>query len=452
MLLPSLTSLGLLAATASAASLKVVKIGITPDGSTDPIRGWNSWGTQAGKYLNDSDFNQNHVKGICDRLASDLRGNYKLCGLDSGWSVGDHGDKYGRIIYDTDKFDIPSFARYLHRKGLLLGAYVVPGAFLNDLDKTIEGTNTKIREICGGSNGLARCQLTYSHPDTQKWIDSNAKLFASWGVDYIKLDFITPGSNENGVNLPPDESPEVQMWHRAIKKTGRRITLSISWKLDRSKRYFDIWRANADSMRVDQDIQTYSHTPFTSWSNVIRTLQNYHDWINVAVANYNTIGTHPNLDTMYVLNSEDLSGLSYDQRKSVFIHWIGSSAELNLGDDLERPEPRGLALLNDKDALSAARFTAQYPMQPRNPGSGGNLWLAQNAWIAGPSQSGEFITVLANYDNSGSKEVAASFTDLGVSGKYKCFDIFGKKIIKTRSRLQAQLNGGGSIMYRCTLV
>lgn len=239
------------------------------------------------------------------------------------------------------------------------------------------------------------------------------------------------------------------MWHDAIEKTGRKITLAISWNLDKSRPYFDIWRANSDSVRVDQDIQTYSYTPFTSWSNVIRTLQHYLEWINAAVANYDTIGTHPNLDTMFVLNSGNLSGLSSDQRKSVFLHWIGSSAELNLGDDLEKPDLQGLDLLNDRDALSAADFTANYPMQPRNPGSGENLWTSQNAWIAGPSSDGEFIVVLANYDTDGTADVKVSFRDLGVSGSYTCFDVLGKSTTDTGCSLAAQLNGGQSVMYRC---
>ncbi|KAM4067310.1 hypothetical protein HRG_001285 [Hirsutella rhossiliensis] len=258
---------------------------------------------------------------------------------------------------------------------------------------------------------------------SQKWFDSNAKQLASWGVDYIKLDYITPGSPANGVNLPGDESREVRMWYNAIKTLRKMITLSISWKLDRSKKYFDIWRANADSMRVDQDIQTYKKTPRVSWENVLRTLK---------------------------IIWKDISGLTYDQRKSVFIHWIGSSAELNLGDDLTRPDHQGIALLTDPDALSAADFTANYPMQPRNPGSGGNSWKNQNAWISGPSRSGEFIAVLANYDKSGSQTIAAKWSDLGVSGTYECFDVFGKSTRKVDSELRAELKGFQSVMYRCT--
>ncbi|KAI5456487.1 glycoside hydrolase superfamily [Mariannaea sp. PMI_226] len=435
--------------------LKVIQIGTTPDGSVAPIRGWNSFGLQASDYLTSNAYNENNVRLLCDRLASDLGGNYKLCGLDSGWSIGDYGDDFGRILYDPTKFNLPVFADYLHQKDLLLGVYVVPGAFLKDLDKTIEGTNTQIRDICNGSYAFARCNFNYNHPDTQKWFDSNAKQFASWGVDYVKLDFITPGSPDNNAGLPADESPEVIMWQSAIKKSGRKMTLSISWKLEHhDKSYFDIWRANADSMRVDQDIQAYNkntHIPFTSWANVVRTLTQYCSWINDAVSYYDTIGSHPNLDTMYVLNSENLSGLNLDQRKSVFIHWIGASAELNLGDDLNLPTPEGLALLNDQDALSVANFTANYPMQPRNPGSGGNIWQDQNAWIAGPSAAGEFVTVLANYaDTLISVNVSATWNDLGVSGVYSCFDVLGKSTVVADTGLAASLNGGQSVMYRCT--
>ncbi|KAI5464371.1 glycoside hydrolase family 27 protein [Mariannaea sp. PMI_226] len=447
----SLFTSALLAATASASKLKVIQIGKTPDGSPNPVHGWNSWGIQASGYLDGDHYNEAGVRPICDRLSSDLHSNYKLCGLDSGWSIGDYGDDHGRILYDPEKFDLPNFATYLHKKGLKIGVYVVPGAFLKDLDKTIAGTNTKIQDICNGSYAFARCNFNYEHPDTQKWFDSNAKQFAQWGVDYVKLDFITPGSNDNNAGLPPDESQEVVMWQKAIKKSGRKITLAISWKLEHhDKHYFDIWRANADSMRVDQDIQTYS-IPFTSWSNVIRTLKEYLSWINDAVAYYDTIGSHPNLDTMYVLNNETLSGLTLDQRKSVLIHWIGSSAEMNIGDDLTQPTKEGLKLLNDKDALSAAEFTANFPMQPRNPGSGENAWMDQNAWIAGPSRSGEFIAVLANYaDSSESITVSATLKDLGVSGSYKCLDVLGKSVTKTSHGLSARLQGGQSVMYRCT--
>jgi hypothetical protein len=36
------------------------------------------------------------------QLADVLGSRYENCSLDSGWSVGDHGDELGRIIYDGE--------------------------------------------------------------------------------------------------------------------------------------------------------------------------------------------------------------------------------------------------------------------------------------------------------------------------------------------------------------
>lgn len=67
----------------------------------------------------------------------------------------------------------------------------------------------------------------------------------------MKLDFVTPGSPDNGQSLPTDQSGTVIAWHNAIKNNGSQIRLDISWKLDRTQKYFDIWNSNADSMRTD---------------------------------------------------------------------------------------------------------------------------------------------------------------------------------------------------------
>ena len=170
------TALGLLTSTASA-HLKVLKMGTTVDGTTLPIRGWNSWGLQAAGYI--EAFDEVHVRAQCDQMYSTLQGRYSLCGLDSGWSR-DGGDENGIIQYDEKKFDLPNFANHIHSKGGLLGVYVVPGPFVSDYNKTIKGTNTKIRDICHHEYGFVRCALNYDHPDTQKWFNSNAAQFAAW--------------------------------------------------------------------------------------------------------------------------------------------------------------------------------------------------------------------------------------------------------------------------------
>lgn len=184
-----LLSLGLAitgAAAAPAASaatpLKVISYAQTPGGFRTPARGWNSFALQANPNAGPSfKFDQSHVLTQCSVLASDgFKGNYDYCSLDSGWSVGDHGDDNGRLIYDSSLFDIPTLASSLHEQGLKLGVYVVPGAFISDRNKTILGTDTTIGEVCTGDEGLIRCIFDYTRPETQQWHNSVVDQFASW--------------------------------------------------------------------------------------------------------------------------------------------------------------------------------------------------------------------------------------------------------------------------------
>jgi alpha-galactosidase len=52
----------------------------------------------------------------------------------------------------------------------------------------------------------------------QAWYDSLFKLFAAWGVDFVKVDDISPNYR----------TAESEMIRRAIDKSGRAIVYSIS--------------------------------------------------------------------------------------------------------------------------------------------------------------------------------------------------------------------------------
>lgn len=167
--------------------LKVVQMCSTPGGFTAPARGWNSFGLQANPAINPSFvFDQDHVIQQANALIAALPGSVLDAGsyyisLDSGWSIGDHGDEYGRICYDSSKFDIPSLAAYLHSRGLKLGVYVLPGAFYKDRDKMIYGTSIPISAtLSGNNNGFARCDFNFEKEGVQEWHNSVVALFAKW--------------------------------------------------------------------------------------------------------------------------------------------------------------------------------------------------------------------------------------------------------------------------------
>ncbi|KAI1377691.1 glycoside hydrolase family 27 protein [Hypoxylon crocopeplum] len=463
-----LVSFGALMAAISTASaepaLQVVQIGTTPNGFTASARGWNSFGIQANPDTTPGfSFNQTSVISQCDVLAKTAAlkdAGYVYCSLDSGWSVGGNGDEFGRIIYDSSLFDIPSLAEHLHAEGLLLGVYVVPGAFVADEAKTILGTNVTIGSVCSGDNGLARCNFDYSQPAVQQWHNSVVDQFASWGVDLIKFDYVTPGSPSNGANLPADSSSEVAAYHRAIARSGRKIRLDISWKLDRSQEYFDIWEANADSMRTDQDINNGGGPTFVSWEVVQRAIDNYRQYITTAMQYNTTLTIYPDMDNVFVGNPASVSGVTDDERQTIMTHWIGAGANLIIGSDLTNLDDFGLSLLANPDAMAIADFTARYPMQPRNPGTGNNSSQQLQAWIAGPDASGAAVVVITNYGPdegqggfgtslSGVQTINISWEDLGISGEFDVHDIWADKDLGVESSgFSVQLDEGQSVLYK----
>jgi alpha-galactosidase len=167
-----------------AASLNVLYTTVTPNGFHNAARGWNSFGLQANPATTPSwtGFNQGNVSVQCDVLSQDSfqSAGYKYCSLDSGWSL-NNGDQNGRLLFDPSLFDMPAFAKHLHDKGLLLGVYVLPGAFCSDGDKTILGTDILLSSTFNGNNdGFLRCDFDFTKPGVQVWHNSVIDLFASW--------------------------------------------------------------------------------------------------------------------------------------------------------------------------------------------------------------------------------------------------------------------------------
>lgn len=251
--------------------------------------------------------------------------------------------------------------------------------------------------------------------------------FMHRGVDFIKLDFVTPGSPDNGGHLVGDNSGAVIAYHKAIQQSGRQMRLDISWKLERNKTYYDIWSANADSMRTDQDINNGGADNFTMWSTVQRAIDNYRQYIVLQIPKHEQLSIYPDMDNLFVVNPANVSGITDKQRQSVMSHWIGAAANLIHGGDMTNIDSLGMKLATWPEAIAAADFCAMYPMQPRNPGSGGTTAMQKQAWIAGPSPEGEVRVIVVNLGPAGPQAgfnttdggvlpVRVTLEDLGIDG------------------------------------
>ncbi|KAI1374351.1 glycoside hydrolase [Hypoxylon crocopeplum] len=440
----TIISLFALAATTLAATIPVPFYGKSASGKISPPRGWNSFVAQSNgvnltvamvdeqcSFFYNSTNPENTVTGF----------DY-VCGFDSGWSVPYNGDEYGRIIPDDTVFgtmSIQGFAAKVHQNGMKFGVYMIPGAFTGDAEKLVKGTNITIGSLFnttedtrdGISNAYnARNDFNYTMPGVQEWHDSVVELFSSWGVDFVKLDYVTPGSDylngDTNSIKPANDNGAVACMHNAIMKHAPGMELDISWRVDREEPFWDLWQHNADTIRLDRDIN-FQANPVT-WGPTQRTIEQYRVFINQQVLDSTRqnkpIMIRPDMDNLLIATpseSSSWSGYSKIERYAQAILWIGAGANLINGCNMTEVDDLGKKLLTDPEVLDVAAFTANYPMVPKNPSNtkepGGPNASQLQAWIAGPNDTGTAIVVLSNlgpdecWDNECSYNNKRSYND-----------------------------------------
>ncbi len=152
-----------------------------------PPMGWNSWNT-FGEHIDDS-----LIRQMADLMVDNgyLAAGYEYLVIDDCWSLRQR-DENGLLVPDPAKFPhgMKALADYVHSKGLKFGMY-----------------------SCAGARTCAGYPASYDHEFT------DAKTFASWGVDFLKYDFC---------NFPLSGSCKAryQTMSMALKASGREILFS----------------------------------------------------------------------------------------------------------------------------------------------------------------------------------------------------------------------------------
>jgi alpha-galactosidase len=458
-------------ANSTGGELVTIKTAETPNGFTGLAKGWNSWGIQASPKTTPSYpdsiapyVDQAFIIEQCTVLANAtiLAAGFNLCSIDGGW-YSSETDDYGRVTYNTTLFDLPTLGTYLHGLGLLMGVYNLPGIPCNAANKTIYGTDVTVGSTFNGVEDQdGYCYFDYTNPNTQVYHNTLIALWASWGVDMIKLDYLTPGSSVGSLTMPANVSASAIAHHEAIVNSGRQIRLDLSSNVCRNSPYLGIWEASAESMRVATDINSYGASTFVGMWLVQNSIEQYRQYINQLVAANATMTLHPDMDDLFVGNPASVTGVTDNQRITLMSHWIGASANLILGSDMKNLDALGMELIAGLQSKSAAKFCAVYPMQPRNPGTGSNQPMQLQAWIAGPDPTGQAYVLLTNLGpnlgkggfvtvGTGVQDVTISLADLGLTAsRYVAKDVwFGNAtFVKSYQSLTASLDEGESRFWQ----
>jgi hypothetical protein len=386
-----------------------------------PYMGWSSWSLESTKYpgYNTPWLTEANVKAQADIVHQKLQGHgYRYINIDAGWWM-DYNwnptyDAYGRPAPYPARFPdgIAAVANYVHHLGLKLGIYYGAGLDLGvyNTNYPIYGTSCHAQDIAvqplQKTNGwLGSYAIDYSKPCAQAYINSIADEFASWGVDFMKLDGVTPGSGINNA-ATSDNRPDVKAWSQALIQTRRPIQLVISWSLDHD--YISYWKQYANGWRIDTDVECYCNTLVT-WNNSVK--QRFTDvvpWIADARP-----GGWNNLDSLDV-GVGSMDGLSNDERQTYMTLWAIEAAPLYSGDDLTQLDSYGLSLLTNDEVIAVDQ--SGRPAKPVAQSSNQQVWYARN-W------DGSYTVALFNLDSS-SATVKANWNDLGFLGTAHVRDLW----------------------------
>jgi hypothetical protein len=381
--------------------------------SGPPALGWSSWSNTWNAH---DKMNEDYIKAQADVMAVKLKSSgYTYINLDDGWS---HGfDGHGRLQPDPRKFPngIAALAAYVHAKGLKLGLYLTPGLRVDAWqgNGTVAGTNISLQSIADPTQtGSTQSKIPgkayhidFTKPGAKEYIQSYADLLASWGVDYVKMDFVGPG----GGNTKADTREDIRQWQAALKNTGRPIWLELSNKL--SIENIDVWKANANGWRIENDVEAYNRSnpsKLTTWAKVSVRFSDAPKWAAFAGP-----GGWNDLDSLEIGNG-NVDGLTPDERQTVMTLWAISCSPLILGSDLTKLDDADLALLTNPEVLAVDQ--AGSVATPLSQASPQQVWRVKNS-------DGSFTVALFNLGDAPA-QVGVTWTELGFSGPAAVRDLW----------------------------
>uniref|UniRef100_A0A0D9WYF8 Alpha-galactosidase n=1 Tax=Leersia perrieri TaxID=77586 RepID=A0A0D9WYF8_9ORYZ len=316
-----------------------------------PQMGWNSWNHFG------CNIDEMTIRSTVDALISTGLANkgYTYVNLDDCWAAYQRTNE-GYMAADPKKFPsgIKDLADYVHSKGLKLGLY--------------------------SSAGTRTCSQTM--PGSLGFEDIDAKTFASWGVDYLKYD----NCNGNGLR----ETVRFPRMSAALSNAGRPIFYSLcEWGVMNVA----TWGAQyGNSWRTTGDINN-------SWASMLSNINT-----NDQFASYAKPGGWNDPDMLEVGNG----GMTHDEYVVHFSLWAIAKSPLIIGCDVRSMSKETLDILSNPEviAINQDRLGIQ-GKKVRQYDNEIEVW-------AGPLSKRRTAVLLLNRGSSGSRQITAAWTDIGI--------------------------------------
>lgn len=365
------------------------------DWAKTPPCGWNSWdcfgaGVNEEQLIANADYMAKHLKQygweyiVCDiqwyepkACSNDYNNFAELC-----------CDEYGRLIPAQNRFPSSTggkgfkpIADYIHSLGLKFGIHIMRGiprqAVHADLPiKDSEYTARQVAHhfsVCSWNTdmyGMKNCD------GAQDYYNSIIKMYADWGVDYIKCDDIAVTEFRKWDN-PYSADYEIEMLRHAIDSCGREIVLSLSPgpalrdKAEHLKANANMWRLTGDFWDL--------------WEHLYAMFDKCEEWQGIR-----GVGSYPDCDMLPIGKISKLcsyhgvqnrmSNFTHDEHYTLMTLWGIFGSPLMIGGNMPENDDFTLSLLNNAEYMNMHRSVKNSRMLSRNEenGKGYIIWDGEN--------------------------------------------------------------------------
>jgi alpha-galactosidase len=429
-----------------------------------PPMGWNSWDAY-GFTIDESDF-----RASTSVLAGLRQYGWQYVVIDEGWYMRDPfantlesrkylWDENGILIPDPARFPSAAnnagfkpLADWVHSQGLKFGIHIVRGIPRQVVAENlpIAGSSFHASDAADTTSPCPWDEGNWGVKDNaagQAYYDSMMKLFAAWGLDYIKVDCI---SNR------PYRPTEIRQIAEAIRKTGRPIVLSLSpgpTQLDHAAevaKYAQMWRISDDHW----DGWTFQHKPdageypfglhdefdrIAAWAPYVKP----GSWPDADMLPEGYLGPHPGKD------QPRQSHYTLEEQRTEFTLWAISRSPLILGANLTKLDDFTRSLITNKEVteLNQRAVESKPGFVPKSNSKSASF--PQRYWYAstgGPNPK-HYIAVFSLADAETSSNLPWALFHLS-SAPHALFDVWNQKRIPASKALHVVLPAHGCALFR----
>ena len=429
-----------------------------------PPMGWNSWDAY-GLTIDEAAYRAN-----TQVLAGIRQYGWEYSVIDEGWYMQDpfaESVAAHKYVWNSNGILMPALNRFpsaangagfkpladwVHGQGLKFGIHILRGIPRQVVEQNlpIAGSSFHARDAADTAATCPWDEGNYGVADNaagQAYYDSEMKLFASWGLDFIKVDCISDH---------PYRPTEIRQIAEAIRKTHRPIVLSLSpgpTQLDHAAevaKYAQMWRIADDHW----DVWSSEHKPgngefpfgirdafdrLAEWAPYVKR----GNWPDDDMLPWGWLGPHPGW------GEPRQSRETHDEQRTEFTLWAVSRSPLIVGANLTKLDDFTRSLMTNREVLDIDQKAVE---------SGPGLMPLRNAqsdnfpsrfWYArtGGAHPKQYLAVFNLEDHPTSSNLPWMVFHLA-DKPHAVFDIWNQKSLPRAKALHVDLPPHGCALFR----